>query len=87
MASVTRERLEKELNFTEDVGLNYQVKSPNCDWEGNDKVHAGGLLLRGRASGGGQGFIDGLFSKQPKSRNGEKGERNWGGEGRQLGVG
>lgn len=64
VASVTRERLEKELNFTEDVGLNYQAKSLNCDREGNDKVHAGGLLFRGRASGGRRGFID-CFASNP----------------------
>ena len=87
MASVTRERLEKELNLTEDVGLNYQAKSPNCDCEGNDKVHAGGLLFRGRAGGGGRGLIDGLFCKQPKSRDLKKEERDWRGEERQLGVG
>lgn len=50
---MTRERRERELNFTEDVRLNYQAKSSNCDPEGNDKVHVGGLLLRGRASGDG----------------------------------
>lgn len=44
-------------------------------------------MFRGRAGGGGRGFIDGLFCKQPKSRDGKKEERDWGGEGRQLGVG
>lgn len=44
VASVTRERTEKELYFTEDVGLNYQAKSANWDTEGNCKVHVGGFL-------------------------------------------
>lgn len=44
-------------------------------------------MFRGRAGGGRRGFIDGLFCKQPKSRDGKKEERDWGGEGRQLGVG